>query len=860
MPHDVRCGCDECVSSSAADSLQHSQSRINAYKALTSPSLIALSSTDPILTAFQLSWELRRLSRMETEFRAEYNEMRAKVQVFATSLLHHVRSSFELEVMLNYDPTGDTWDPGDHQTLDRLRLAIKYKQKQFIAHPNVQQLLAAIWYEGLPGFRRKGLIGQALQVAKMGMMFPVYCSVYIMAPNSTMGSFMKKPFVKFICHSSSYGFFLMLLGAASQRVEILFLEIFGNEWIRSMVQEWKRKERGAWPGLAEYGVIIYVVGIIWGEITSLYNEGIEEYATDLWNILDFITNIFYVIWLVVRISACYITWREERQGLNPWYPREQWDMFEPMLISEGAFAAGMIFSFLKLVHIFSVNPHLGPLQISLGRMIIDIIKFFFIYTLVLFAFGCGLNQLLWYYAELEKDKCYHLPSGLPDFENNDKACTIWRRYANLFETSQSLFWASFGLVDLVSFDLTGIKGFTRFWALLMFGSYSVINIIVLLNMLIAMMSNSYQIIAERADTEWKFARSKLWMSYFEDDDDLPPPFNLMPQPKKFFGKCREKQRSKSFINKSVERCKARYNLVMKLLIRRYVTAEQRNRDDFGVSEDDVMEIRQDISSLRYELIDILRQNGMSTPKIATDEVLLAGKKCKLMERRILKDFQIGLMGGLAKNMETFGKDTKDVFGQLARAIAKKTTLKRKSKDWNELVRKNTGTQDQIGSIDVEEKARQRRQSLRRRSQDGDGKQRKARKFPPLSEVIKLGQMESAAAAAHITLKLDQDKTDPKSPSPNKTALQKQPSPSTQKPSSSPVSTDATTTLPSSKEPAVISPSSTADTKNQSPNAASDVKTTEAKFMGAKPAQKGDSVKKPETVHQKEETKKERKKV
>jgi hypothetical protein len=51
------------------------------------------------------------------------------------------------------------------------------------------------------------------------------------------------------------------------------------------------------------------------------------------------------------------------------------------------------------------------------------------------------------------------------------------------------------MVDLMSFDLTGIKSFTRFWALLMFGSYSVINIIVLLNMLIAMMSNSYQIIS-----------------------------------------------------------------------------------------------------------------------------------------------------------------------------------------------------------------------------------------------------------------------------------------------------------------------------------------------------------------------------
>lgn len=52
------------------------------------------------------------------------------MQTFATALLHHVRSSYELEVMLNYDPTGETWDPGEHQTLERLKLALKYKQKQ----------------------------------------------------------------------------------------------------------------------------------------------------------------------------------------------------------------------------------------------------------------------------------------------------------------------------------------------------------------------------------------------------------------------------------------------------------------------------------------------------------------------------------------------------------------------------------------------------------------------------------------------------------------------------------------------------------------------------------------------------------
>ena len=48
------------------------RSRINSYRALASPSLIALSSKDPILTAFELSWELRRLSFAEHEFKSEY--------------------------------------------------------------------------------------------------------------------------------------------------------------------------------------------------------------------------------------------------------------------------------------------------------------------------------------------------------------------------------------------------------------------------------------------------------------------------------------------------------------------------------------------------------------------------------------------------------------------------------------------------------------------------------------------------------------------------------------------------------------------------------------------------------------------
>ena len=70
-------------------------------------------------------------------------------------------------------------------------------------------------------------------------------------------------------------------------------------------------------------------------------------------------------------------------------PREHWDTWDPMLISEGLFAAANIFSNLKLVYIFSVNPYLGPLQVSLSRMVMDILKFITLFVLVLFAFSCG---------------------------------------------------------------------------------------------------------------------------------------------------------------------------------------------------------------------------------------------------------------------------------------------------------------------------------------------------------------------------------------------------------------------------------------------------------------------------------------
>ena len=77
-----------------------------------------------LVLIFQLSDELKRLARMESQFRGEYLKLRAQVperlghtgdgfflqvQDFVTGLVDNTRTSYELEVILNHNPDGEPW-------------------------------------------------------------------------------------------------------------------------------------------------------------------------------------------------------------------------------------------------------------------------------------------------------------------------------------------------------------------------------------------------------------------------------------------------------------------------------------------------------------------------------------------------------------------------------------------------------------------------------------------------------------------------------------------------------------------------------------------------------------------------------
>ncbi|XP_015685943.1 short transient receptor potential channel 3-like, partial [Protobothrops mucrosquamatus] len=158
------------------------------------------------------------------------------------------------------------------------------------------------------------------------------------------------------------------------------------------------------------------------------------------------------------------------------------------------------------------------------------------------------------------------------------------------ESFKTLFWSIFGLSEVTSVVLKYDHKFIENIGYVLYGIYNVTMVVVLLNMLIAMINSSYQEIEDDSDVEWKFARSKLWLSYFDDGKTLPPPFSLVPSPKSFFYffmkiikllRCRRKRLQKD-MEMGIGNSKSRQ--IMKRLIKRYVLKAQVDKENDEVNE------------------------------------------------------------------------------------------------------------------------------------------------------------------------------------------------------------------------------------------------------------------------------------
>uniref|UniRef100_A0A3B4TP93 Short transient receptor potential channel 1 n=1 Tax=Seriola dumerili TaxID=41447 RepID=A0A3B4TP93_SERDU len=601
-PHAVGCECTLCNAKNKKDSLRHSRFRLDIYRCLASPSLIMLTEEDPILRAFELSADLKELSLVEVEFRNDYEELAKQCKMFAKDLLAQARNSRELEVILNHTSSEDHIDKRglleERMNLSRLKLAIKYNQKEFVAQSNCQQFLNTVWFGETASYRRKHTCLKMATVLSVAMLWPLLSVCYLLVPRSRVGQIIHTPFVKFIIHSASYFTFLLLLNLYS-------------------LVEGKKNTMGPALEMIDFLLILWIIGMVWSDVKRLWYEGLEDFLEESRNQLSFVMNSLYLATFALKIVAHSKNVEETE--------RKNWDAFHPILVAEGLFAFANVLSYLRLFFMYTTSSILGPLQISMGQMLQEFGKFLGLFLLVLFSFTIGLTQL---YGKDHKDPDKNPPKDCEGIfcqqQSNDAFYTF-------MGTCYALFWYIFSLAHVALFvtRISYTEELRSFVGAMIIGTYNIVVVIVLTKLLVAMLHKSFRQIANHEDKEWKFARAKLWLSYFDDKCTLPPPFNILPSPKTVCylvtsmskwicshtskGKVKRQNSLKEWKNLKQKRDE-NYQKIMCCLVHRYLTStRQKMQSTDQATVENLNDLRQDLSKFRNEMRDLL---GFRTSKYA----------------------------------------------------------------------------------------------------------------------------------------------------------------------------------------------------------------------------------------------------
>ncbi|KPP61079.1 transient receptor potential cation channel subfamily c member 2a-like, partial [Scleropages formosus] len=622
-PHTISCTCLECHNGRQYDLLKFSLSRINTYRGIASRAYLSIASEDAMLSAFRLSAELRKLSKKEPEFKPQYLSLEQLCQEFAVELLGMCRNQSEVTTILNnYDE--DSEDELDEQTFEegipnlaRLRLAVTYNQKQFVTHPICQQVLSSIWCGNLSGWRGRNTAWKLLVSTGIFLTMPFLCLIYWLAPKSKIGKTLKIPVIKFLLHSASYMWFIIILLGES-----IAMEVYRNEFA-------SRKQTLLHNSIH----MVWVIGFFWFECKEVWIEGLRNYLRDWWNIMDMTVLSMYLASFTLRVMImlkgyilCQFPDRVNECSYFTETERDHWHQEDPQLISELLFAVTSMMSFTRLAYILPAHESLGTLQISIGKMIDDMMRFMFILMIIGTAFLCGVNNVYVPYINTP--------------------------YLGRFnETFRFLFWTMFGVVNQGYVDMPEYL-LAEFVGRILYGIYTLIIVIVLLNMLIAMITNSFQKIEDDADVEWKFARSKLYLSYFREGLTMPVPFNIIPSPKSLVYLLRGivKQlccccnvskppdyppiasMSNLSRNGKLEESRVPYRLqVIKALVQRYIEAarrefEETKRKDVG---NRITELSKTVGRLHSEMKYIHKSLQTTATKTEEDDILrkyIAGAK------------------------------------------------------------------------------------------------------------------------------------------------------------------------------------------------------------------------------------------
>lgn len=345
--------------------------------------------------------------------------------------------------------TGTLLRSVDSQNQPFLDVLIELQQKEVVAHPAVQKYLTDLWTG-------------SLQWAswKMSLLFLSFlvCPLIWIAFSLPLGHrYTSIPIIKFMSYLVSHIFFIIL---------ITFTIV--NPWLPLS----KSVDHNLLPSPHEWLLLMWLIGLWVSDATNPKDrEG-----------LGFIKVIIMTVGsmgIATHLVAFFLP--DKHSILVCLYIRNQF------------LAVALLLCFVEFLNFLTFHHLFGPWTVIIRDLIKDLMRFLAI--LGIFLVGFSLHLCAIYQPVFQ-------PKGADDL-----TLVVFQSPIDTFEM---LFFALFGLVEPDFMPPMHLSpGFSKAIMKVVFGVYMMVTVIVLINLLIAMMSNTYQRIQAQSDTEWKFGRAKL---------------------------------------------------------------------------------------------------------------------------------------------------------------------------------------------------------------------------------------------------------------------------------------------------------------------------------------------------------------
>ncbi|KPI96846.1 Ankyrin-1 [Papilio xuthus] len=406
-----------------------------------------LVSPAPVDTAAKLSNLYINLSTKEKERAKDLIAAGKQCEAMATELL---------ALAAGADSAGHILTATDNRNIEFLDVLIENEQKEVIAHTVVQRYLQELW--------RGSLKWSGIKIMFLFFAFIICPPVWIVFSLPLGHRYNKIPIIKFMSYLTAHIYLMILLAL------VAITPIYNSIFRESLVPRWY-----------EWMLLISLSGLLLFELTNPSDKsglGWIKIAVLLLGMIGVATHV--VGWIFVM----------------PKY----WPTL--MYCRNQCFALSFLLACVQILDFLSFHHLFGPWAIIIGDLMKDLGRFLAVLAIFVFGFSMHIVALNQPFRNLNKpeDNKYARQARRRIF--SDDPCELEFgpfEYCLLvtlspIEAFEKLFFALFGQITLS--DLNYISSVRPSWTQnifkFVFGGYLLISVVVLITLLIAMMSDTYQ--------------------------------------------------------------------------------------------------------------------------------------------------------------------------------------------------------------------------------------------------------------------------------------------------------------------------------------------------------------------------------